>query len=296
MVGAASRLGIPAPDAGVAISWGAFAGSLFAVWCFWGRSLPPTKAFVVLLLVGLFPGAVYNLAVFPTSFALLTLLLAVAAAERGRLGAMSGFLIAGGLCYPSAWFAASGLGVALLGLAIGRGWQRVMIAALAAGASLGSILILAVIDHLSFGRSGAFFDFIAQAIDAQRPLDFLWSVASNTSPQQKMLGTDGGRLFAIQTGLALTIVIAAVRSALVRWRRAGTRATADVLLACSALGVVIGLILMPNSAGFTRSIVLAAPGAICLRRMPTWVLVGLAAAVGTTSALISRYFFENTMI
>src|SRR5262249_29012811 len=152
------------PDAAVLVSWTALAGSLFAVWWFWARSLRPTNALVLMLLAGLFPGAVYDLAAFPTSLALAALLLGVAAAERGRLGAVAACLVVAGLCYPTAWFAAAGTGTVLVALERRRGLRRIATTALWAAAGLGAVPLLMLIDRLAFGRFDAFFVLMSQGI------------------------------------------------------------------------------------------------------------------------------------
>ena len=70
----------------------------------------------------------------------------------------------------------------------------------------------------------------------------------------------------------------------------------ETLMGPYLIVLVVGLLLVPNASGFNRSIVLAAPAAICLRRVPNAILVPLTILVAVVTALLSRYFFDGRMI
>jgi len=58
------------------------------------------------------------------------------------------------------------------------------------------------------------------------------------------------------------------------------------------------LVLMSSSGAgsiWHRGIVLAAPCVVGFRRLPTWLLISLAAAISVATALMSGYFFANTL-
>ena len=101
--------GLSYAESGVIISGLAFYFVLYVVWWQLAWDLSAPRALVVLLTFGSFPGSVYNFAVFPMSLALLLCTGAVVAAIRQRFVLMGVLLLAGGLCYPTVWFAAVGL-------------------------------------------------------------------------------------------------------------------------------------------------------------------------------------------
>ena len=76
--------GLPYVLAGVVISWVAFYLVIYLVWLQWGRSLSSGRALILLLTFSLFPGCVYNFAVFPLSVTLLFCTGAIVAAIRER--------------------------------------------------------------------------------------------------------------------------------------------------------------------------------------------------------------------
>ena len=142
--------------AGVVIAWVAFYLAIYLVWLQWGRSLSSGRSLVLLLTFALFPGCVYNFAVFPLSVTLLLCTGAIVAAIRERFVLMGVLLFGAGLCYPTAWFLTVGLmiGVALVA------WkdQREMLKR-AALASLGLVSILALAFFEPSGHPGAYFSF-----------------------------------------------------------------------------------------------------------------------------------------
>ena len=51
-----------------------------------------------------------------------------------------------------------------------------------------------------------------------------------------------------------------------------------------------------HAGAWNRSVVLAAPSVLCLRRWPILVLVVLVVVVGAITTLVSQYFFNNTLV
>ena len=95
--------------AGVIIAGVALYLAIYLVWLQWGRSLTSGRALIFLLTFSLFPGCVYNFAVFPLSVTLLLCTGAIVAAIRERFVLMGVLLFAAGLCYPTAWILTVGL-------------------------------------------------------------------------------------------------------------------------------------------------------------------------------------------
>ena len=81
------------------------------------------------------------------------------------------------------------------------------------------------------------------------------------------------------------------------WAWLRTRAEGDVYPAAVGLGVVVGILALSATGGaWNRSIVLAAPSVICLRKVPLPLLALLAGATAVTSAFVSRAFFAGTLV
>ena len=97
----------------------------------------------MLLTFALFPGSVYNFGVFPMSLALLLCTGAVVAAIRQRFVLMGVLLLAGGLCYPTVWFAAVGLMVGVGLAAWSEGNRAIVTWVTLASLGLFSIVVLA---------------------------------------------------------------------------------------------------------------------------------------------------------
>ena len=73
--------------------------------------------------------------------------------------------------------------------------------------------------------------------------------------------------------------------------------TADLYAALVGVAVIVGIMVDSATGGaWNRSVVLAAPVVVCLRRLPAPVLVIVLVVVGTTTALMSRFFFNGTLI
>ena len=142
--------------AGVIISGVAFYLAIYLVWLQWGRWLSSGRALILLLTFSLFPGCVYNFAVFPLSVTLLFCTAAIVAAIRERFILMGVFLLAAGLCYPTAWFLTIGLmvGVAMIAWRDRREMiKRVVLA------SFGLLSIVALAFFEPSGHPLAYFSF-----------------------------------------------------------------------------------------------------------------------------------------
>jgi hypothetical protein len=278
--------GIARPSAGLLVSWVALAVALALVWFGWLRELGAARALAVLLLVGLFPGAVYNLAVFPTSVALALVVGALVAATRGRFLTGALLMVGAGLCYPSAWFAAAGMAVALVVVAIPSGPGATARRALWGAAGLGSLLLLGLHDQLVLGHADAYL--LVQRGTGLHPTPF---------PGQIFLPRAGRDALVFQCVLAIALVATTTVVAALTWRRRSSGA-AELYPALAAAGVVLGLLVLADShaGAWNRSVVLAAPCMVVLRRAPQWVLWPVVAVVAVTTALVSRFFFSIQLI
>ncbi|MGA2521085.1 MAG: hypothetical protein ABSG81_09740, partial [Acidimicrobiales bacterium] len=157
LIRAVHVLGISRPSSGLLISWIGLAAALFLVWHGWGRDLRRRRALAMLVLFGLFPGAVYNFAIFPTSVALALEVGAILTATRGRFFSAAVLIAGAGLCYPSAWFGAVGLTLALAVVAVPLGGRVIARRTLWGLAGLVSLVGLGVHDQYAFNHFDAYF-------------------------------------------------------------------------------------------------------------------------------------------
>ncbi len=297
LVRALYATGLSLPDAGLLISWSAMATAIFLVWFGWGRDLSPGRALLLLLLFGVFPGSVYNFAVFPTSVALACVVGAIVAATRERFLVAALLMTAAGLCYPTGWFAAAGLAVGLVLIALPLGTAAIVRRALWGLAGFGSLLVLGLHDEFAFGYANAFF-----LEDTQRGVGsvvspgqaFLRLVIQQNSFVQTLIGRFSARVLAFQAVLAVALTGAAVAVTAVAWRRQ-VRVASQVYPALVGTAVVLALVAATSGGAWNRSVVLAAPCVVCLRRAPLPVLCGVVAVAAVTTALMSRAFFVGTL-
>ncbi len=292
-------LGISFQSVGIVITWTAMAAALFLVWFGWGRELTVPRAFAMMMLFGLFPGAVYNFAYFPTSLALASVVGAAIAIGKGRYWAGALLLTAAGLCYPSAWFAAIGIAVALVATAWNLGDSVLMRRAFWGLAGFGSIAILFIDDQLSFRYVGAYFVENTQRgvrASGYPGMDFLRMLFTQNTVEQHSIGGFAGAILAVQALLAIVLAVVGACLAWKSWRSVDH----DKLIiypAAIGVGVVLGVLFLSAGAGsWNRSIVLAAPCVVCVRRLPYAFLFPLIAIAGFTAAVLGDSFFAGSLI
>ena len=95
----------------------------------------------------------------------------------------------------------------------------------------------------------------------------------------------------IAVGIAVTAVVLAAHV----WRRGADRAL-ELYPALAGSVVVFGMMLSSTAGTWNRSIVLAAPCVVCLRRMHPAVLVVLTGATAMSTALLSHYLFSGALL
>jgi hypothetical protein len=66
--------------------------------------------------------------------------------------------------------------------------------------------------------------------------------------------------------------------------------------ALTGIIVAASLVVVSTGGAWNRSIVLAAPCVVCLRKTPLPLLSGIIVLVGTCAALIAHPFFENLLV
>jgi hypothetical protein len=287
--------GISLPDAGVIVAWLAMATAIFLVWLGWARSLPFGHALVLLILFGLFPGAVYSFAIFPTSIALAFVVGAIFAATRERFFLAAILMTLAGLCYPSAWYAAAGLAAGLVLLAGHLGRYEIVRRAFWGFAGLSSLLILGIMDQLAFGHANAYLLIQDHGSTFSFGRLLLRTVFARSTLEQKRMGKFGAGVLSLQAVIAIGLPAAAVAMVGRAWRR-GERNAADVYPALVGAIVILGMVISGTAGTWYRSVVLAAPSVVCLRRLSFPTLCVLTGVVAIVTAIISRAFFNLSLI
>ncbi len=283
---------LPLTDGALLISWLALAVALFLVWWGWGRDLPIYQAFLLLVLFGVFPGAVYNFAIFPMAVTLALLVGALLAAKSERFWVMATLMIAAGLCYPDSWAADLGLTIALVVVAMPHGRLQVIRRGLWGIAGLTSILILGIVYQAEFGHFDAYFLTVRQVDTglAGGLKKYFNIVFRERGVEPRRLKPTGRLALSVQ---ALSSMLLAASTFVVGAFR---RQPALIYPAFAGAGVIASILASGNDAGWTRSVVLAAPCVLCLRRVPWPLLLLLAAFLGLITALIARPFFTGALI
>jgi len=291
-----SHLGIPADTGSLLLPTAFLIGALGVVWYGWARDLEVWRAYLLLVIVAVFPGAIYNYAAYPTSLALLALVVAILAASRDRFAVMG---IAGAVAvisYSTATFVVVGLVVAVVatGWSVNRGeavrraaWGCLAIAPLA---------LLAINDWIALGHWNAF-----ELVQSPQRKQFEFPgtqlfdlVAHRSTVPQLIIGHNGAIVMAIQAVLAFCLVLAACVIGFRRWIRSG-RSALDLYPAAAGASALVMMSASGAGSIWHRGIVLAAPCVVGFRRLPTWLLIPLAILISVVTALMSAYFFKNTL-
>jgi hypothetical protein len=292
-------LGFSTIDSLLCLSWLALAGFLYLIWWGWCRELSVVRSFLVLCAVGLFPGAVYDYAVYPISLTLLCIAGAVLAAMRRQFLLAMALMVVAGLCYPVAWFAAAGLAVGMV--VIDRHLPRRELARRAlygVGGVLVPILVMCIGDQIAFGYWNAYFleAGVGSMTSSFDPFSRVWSVlVSRNTIEQHFLGHHDAKVLAIQAALALALIVAALVVAAITWERRKVDA-ASFYPALVGLFVLASIISSDAVSGWNRSIALAAPCVLFLRKRPLPYLTVTLVLVACVSAAIAVPFFEAKMV
>jgi hypothetical protein len=281
---------------GVVISGLAFYFVLYVVWWQWARDLSAPRALVLLLTFAVFPGSVYNFAVFPLSLALLLCTGAVVAAVRQRFILMGVLLLAGGLCYPTAWFAALGLMVGV-GLAAWNEGTRAIVTRVAL-ASLGLFSIVVLAFWEPSGHPFIYFSAKSPAVPLGFPGSaFVDYAVTGTEFLVRLLSPAYAAILQIQTWLAIGVV--GLCAWMIRPRRPFKQHLPDSTVLYPVMvgvAVVAGLILLTTAGAWYRSIVLAAPAVVVLKRLPLlWQCLILTCLVVVTG-VVSYGFFKASLV
>jgi hypothetical protein len=293
------QLGLSTIDALLFLSWASMAALLFLVWWGWCRELGLLRSYLVLLAVGLFPGAVYDYAVFPISLTLLCITGAVLAVTRHRYLLGMALMVVAGLCYPVAWFAAAGLAVGMVVVDRPVAWRETARRGLyGLGGVVIPILVVCVGDQIAFGYWNAYFleSGVGSMASSFDPFSRLWGVLiSRNTIEQHFLGHHYAKVLAVQAALVLVLIAAAIVAAAFMWIKRNVDA-ATFYPAMIALFVLASIISSDAVSGWNRSIALAAPSVLFLRKRPIPYLIVTVVLISIVSAVIAVPFFEKKMV
>ena len=278
-----------APDtAGMIIAGLCTATAIFLIWFGWCHDLPAWRSLVVLVLFGVFPGAMYNFAIFPTSAALAAVVGAIVVASRaapprvghpddGRRALLSLRLVRRHRTHRRSRT-----------LALPEGRNRVARHAAWGLAGLSSLVVLALYDTMSVDVSDTFFVFQQSNVGGAPIATLLDLLVTGATSQQHLLGRFGARVLSVQVIVALAVTGTSAVIAGKAYRRHDEDG-ATTIAACVGVAVVLGMLLSQNVGAWNRSVVLAAPCVVGLRRLPLPVLLPITIVTTVTTTLLSRY-------
>ena len=285
------HLGLSVTAAGVLVSQLSMLAVFLLVWFGWGSTQGYLRGGLLLLLVGVFPGAVYGYAIFPVGLALALTIGALLAGKHRHFATMGLLLLLANLTYPSDWFATVGVVIALA--IIGSRTNLFNGLRLAAWGAVGflAIPLLWLNDAYYFHQPRAFTILVGQA-------HMLKSTFGGLLPKflPDRMGSSAHWVEAqlVVTVIAVTIaVLVAAKEALPTREFA---ANYDLVPALLGATVVVVFLVGKGQSNWYRGVYLVAPAAIALRRAPVLVLAGLVVAMGLITLQVSHYFFTWQLI
>ena len=270
--------------------------ALAIAWVGWTREVSLGKSVTVLLLISVFPGAVYNYAPYPTSLALLGILVATFAAIRNRPLLITVGIAVAVVTYSTAVFAALAL-IAAMTLALwDLGWKAMAKRAAWGLAGFCSLAALAVHDQIVFHHWNAYSLIQSEAhpnfeLPGVQTFDLVFR--RNTVPQL-LVGHTGAIVMAVQAVLSIGLILAACIIGSWWWWRNG-RSPMDLYPAAIGLGVLLYIVSSGTGSVWHRGVVLAAPSVLAFRHMPAWLTTIVVSVVSVVTALMSAYFFKGNL-
>jgi hypothetical protein len=126
--------------------------------------------------------------------------------------------------------------------------------------------------------------------------DFLRLLFTHATNEQHLIGSFYGSVLSVQAVIALLLAGGAAALAYIGWRRRGPDVM-EIYPAAAGLAVVLAVVALNSNAGaWNRSVVLAAPCVVCLRRLPLAALCVIVVIVGATTAVLSATFFDGRLV
>ena len=278
-------LGVGPETAGAVVSG---AGALAFLVALWNAFLlrRGLKGLLLLGMAAVFPGAVYQQAIFPTSVALLCLVLAGEAVSREAWARAGGFGALLSLSYVT------GVLIAPVQALVAFARTRALRPALLAGglAALGLVAVMAL-HQITLGHWDAFYwvhrkGFPAMARPLQAFWDIIWPATDPTSDPR-------ARLVAAQALTVAGLVALGLATALAMRRRPDRVRLWAVLttLVFWTTPLVVG-----RGVSLYRSDALAFPVLFLLVELPVWLLAPLLVWLGVLAYWMAQLFFTGYLV
>jgi hypothetical protein len=278
-------LGAEPATAGVWVAGLGALGMLIALWNGFLRRRG-VRGWLVLGMAAVFPGAVYQHAVFPTSLALLCLVLAgfFVARQRWALAGVAGAGVA--LSYVTGMLVSVPNGVAALLRS-----RAVRPALLAGGLAASGFLLVLVLHQILLGHWDAFYWVHKKGFPAMaRPVDaFLGIVLPAFDPGSDPRARTAGVQALTVAGLVLLGLAAAVAT-----RRQSNPVRAWAVL-CALLFWLFPL-LVGRGVSLYRSDALILPVVLLLLELPVWVLTPVLVWLVILAEAMGRLFFTGYLV
>jgi hypothetical protein len=281
--------GIPLDVAGVLVARIAHLGALAAIWLLFLRRMPRAPALLAMALAAVFPGFVYQAAVFPISVTTLSLACSLALLVRRRWLAAGLVGAVAVLAYPTGILMV-GVGGLVVLLALGlRSWRSWVVPAVAfCSPLLAAYGVVLAVFQFDTGRWDAYF-----LTDQHYGLESVFFVEAIWRQLDVFVDPGGlSRAVAGQTLLVAAFIVCAIVFTLYRSR---WRLTDDVdrVLVIFALVFWIFPLSLGEGLSLYRAEALLVPAAVLSTRLPRAlqvVFVVLALALGF---FMAQLFFDN---
>jgi hypothetical protein len=243
------------------------------------------RGWLVLCMAAVFPGAVYQHAIFPISITLLGLVLTAAFVARGRWGlaGLSGAAVA--LAYVTGVLVSIPGGLTAL-----LRTRKLRPALLVAGLTTAGFLLVLLLHQLLLGHWDAFYWVHRKGFPAMaRPLDAFLSV---TGPAFHPVG-HRHRMIAAQAITVAALVLLGVGVAWAGRKRADAVRTWAVLasLVYWTFPLVVG-----KGVSLYRSDALVLPVVLLLLELPSWLLAALVIWLTVLAEQMAELFFKSYLI
>jgi hypothetical protein len=278
--------------------------ALAALMMLWGgvlRDEPRARGLLLLLLFAVFPGAVYNYAIFPNSMALAGIVGTVVALRQKRVVLATVAMVVAAAAYPSVIYAFPAFVFALIAVdpqcrSALRVARRVGLALLA----LTPYVALWVHDQVVFHRWNLYSQIQSDAgvtvLPPKNPLSIVWHlVVKRDTITQVLQGPTASWWIAAQFLVATMLIGTAVFVAW-RHRRLSLDLATEIYPVLIGLSVYTGVFLSGTTGGVYRGIVIAAPAVLIFRRVSTRVLITALIVTAIVTIGISTLYFDRTTL
>jgi len=275
--------------------------ALMMLWVGVLKDEPRARGLLLLLLFAVFPGAVYNFAIFPNSMALAGIVGTVVALRQKRVVLATVAMVVAAAAYPSVIYAFPAFAFALIAVdpqcrTALRVVRRVCLALLA----LTPYVALWIHDQVVFHRWNLYSQIQSDAgvtvLPPKNPLSIVWHlVVKRDTITQVLQGPTASWWIAAQFLIATMLIGTAVFVAW-RHRRLGLDLATEIYPVLIGLSVYTGVFLSGTTGGVYRGIVIAAPAVLIFRRVSTRVLITVLIVTTIVTIGISTLYFDRTTL